>query len=132
MNVILILTISLLVSTGVYLTLSRDLLRVILGLSVLGVAANLVVFYAGSPGATLSAIMTSGMAVLPAGAANPLPQALVLTAIVIGFALLCFALVLMVVISKLNQTRDVNNMHHSEPKGTENKDSKKPTILEAE
>ena len=60
----------------------------------LGGAANLMVFLAGRPGSALPPIIAAGAESLPAAAANPLPQALVLTAIVIGFALLCFALVL--------------------------------------
>lgn len=132
MNLFLVVIISLLVSAGVYLTLSRDLLRIILGLTILGTAANLVVFYAGNPVSAWSAIISQGMESLPAGAANPLPQALVLTAIVIGFALLSFALVLMVSISKKTGTRDVDAMQSAEPVGTQPGEKNKPVILELE
>lgn len=130
MNLFLVVMISLLVGAGVYLSLSRDLLRVILGMAILGTAANLVVFYAGNPGSAWSAIISQGMESLPAGAANPLPQALVLTAIVIGFALLSFALVLMVAISKQSGTRDVDAMHSAEPVETQSAEANKPAILE--
>lgn len=139
MNVILMVTISFLVGAGVYLTLSRDLLRVILGLAILGVAANFVVFYAGNPATDLSAIIAQGAQSLPAGAANPLPQALVLTAIVIGFALISFALVLMVAIvrepSKETKesnypSRDIDALAFNEPNATETGNPNKPAILE--
>ena len=143
MNLILIVTISFLVGTGVYLTLSRDLLRVILGLAILGVAANFVVFYAGNPATDLSAIIAQGEQMLPAGSANPLPQALVLTAIVIGFALISFALVLMVAIvrepsSEMSEvyhaspsSRDIDALEFNEPTKTEADNPNKPAILES-
>ena len=49
MSVILILSISLAVAAGVLLILSRDIVRLIVGLAVLGSATNLVVFMAGRP-----------------------------------------------------------------------------------
>ena len=132
MNLILILTISALVSAGVYLSLSKDLLRTIIGLAILGTAANLVVFYSGHPETMVSAIIDTGLTALPADAANPLPQALVLTAIVIGFALLCFALVLMVVIAKQSKTRQLAALQYNEPKSNHQDTPLKPTIMEAE
>ena len=132
MNLILIITISALVSAGVYLSLSKDLLRTIIGLAILGTAANLVVFYSGHPGTLVSAIIDTGLTALPADAANPLPQALVLTAIVIGFALLCFALVLMVVIAKQTQTRQTDVLQHNEPATNAKTDPLKPSIMESE
>lgn len=146
MNLLLMITISFLVGAGVYLTLSRDLLRVILGLAILGVAANFVVFYAGNPATDLSAIIAQGEQMLPAGAANPLPQVLVLTAIVIGFALISFALVLMVAIVRepssekyqANQvghaspsSRDIDALALNEPTKTEADNPNKPAILES-
>ena len=71
---------------GLYMVLSRHLVRVLLGLSLLTTAVNLVLFQAGR-------IRSAQPPLIPEGAerlgdsADPLPQALVLTAIVIGFAL---------------------------------------------
>ena len=94
MSLLLALTIAFTVTTGVYLTLSRDLFRCIVGLAVLSSAVNLIVFAAGRFGPLQPPIVAADTGRLAAMAANPLPQALVLTAIVIGFALLCFALAL--------------------------------------
>jgi multisubunit Na+/H+ antiporter MnhC subunit len=61
---------------------------------VLGGAVNLAVFLAGRPGSLTPPIIPWGLDRLPAGAADPLPQALVLTAIVIGFAMTAFVIML--------------------------------------
>ena len=71
---------------GLYMVLSRHFVRMLLGLSLLTTAVNLVIFQAGR-------IRSAQPPLIPEGAdrltdsADPLPQALVLTAIVIGFAL---------------------------------------------
>jgi multicomponent Na+:H+ antiporter subunit C len=81
-------------AAGVYMMLERNVFRVVLGLALLATAANLVIFLAGRLGPVDPAIIPQGNAVLAESAANPLPQALVLTAIVIGFALIALAAVL--------------------------------------
>ncbi len=80
------LALSVAVAVGVLLVLSRDLFRLVVGLAVLGSAANLVVFMAARPGSLTPPVIESGALQLAANAVDPLPQALVLTAIVIGFA----------------------------------------------
>lgn len=102
-------------AAGVYLSLSRDLLRCVVGVSVVGVAANLVIFTMGRPGATPPPLIPAGRAVLEEGAANPLPQALVLTAIVIGFALTCFSLVLVLAVKQRTGVADGDALRVSEP-----------------
>jgi multicomponent Na+:H+ antiporter subunit C len=106
------------VTVGVYLTLSRDLFRVVLGVAMVGSAANLVLFAAGRLGPTAPAVVPVGQAAL-ADAANPLPQALVLTAIVIGFALVCFALVLMLRLIRDARTDDALALRDAEPVPTD-------------
>ncbi|MCK2089632.1 sodium:proton antiporter [Thauera aromatica] len=90
MEIILSITVGLLVAIGTWMLLDRGLLRVVLGIVVLGNGVNLAVFTAGRIDGRAAAFVTEAGA--PALAANPLPQALVLTAIVIGFALFVFAL----------------------------------------
>lgn len=127
MTLVLMITISLSVAAGVLLILSRDLFRTLVGLAVLGSAVNLAVFIAGRPGSLVPPIIPPGLVQLPSGATDPLPQALVLTAIVIGFALLCFALVLGAWISQREGHGEVDRLQHSEPPA---KDPLKPPILE--
>jgi multicomponent Na+:H+ antiporter subunit C len=80
-------------AAGIYLMLSRDVLRSVVGLALLGSAINLLLLASGRLGSMQPAVVEAGRTAL-GESANPLPQALVLTAIVIGFALMCFALVL--------------------------------------
>jgi multisubunit Na+/H+ antiporter MnhC subunit len=94
METLLALTIGVLVAAAAYLLLARDLPRALLGFVLLGTAANLSIFAAGRIGTMVPPLVGYGATTLVAGAANPLPQALVLTAIVIGFGLAAFALVL--------------------------------------
>jgi multicomponent Na+:H+ antiporter subunit C len=71
---------------GVYMVLSRHLVRMLLGLSLLTTAVNLVLFQAGRIRSAQPPLIREGADRLHESA-DPLPQALVLTAIVIGFAL---------------------------------------------
>lgn len=102
------------VSVGVYLSLSRDVFRNVLGLAILGAGANLVLFASGRLGSDLPAVVPLGDTVLE-NAANPLPQALVLTAIVIGFALVCFSLALVLRLIQRADTDDATTLREAEP-----------------
>lgn len=114
MSWVVALTVWVTVAAGVYLALSRDALRVVLGLAVLGAAANLVLFAAGRLGPVLPAVVPVGESAL-GEAGNPLPQALVLTAIVIGFALVCFSFVLVLRLIRDAGTDDALAMRSAEP-----------------
>lgn len=83
-----------LVTVSVYLMLSRSLVRYLFGLILISTAANMMIFVSGRLTQGKPAIVPPGMPQPPAEVANALPQALVLTAIVIGFGLLAFAFVL--------------------------------------
>lgn len=102
------------ITVGTYLALSRDLLRCIIGLALLGNGINLLLFAGGR-------LVSHAPPVIPAGemvlgpAANPLAQALVLTAIVISFALLCFSLVLVLRIMQLAGSDDIEQLRTAEP-----------------
>jgi multicomponent Na+:H+ antiporter subunit C len=102
------------IAAGTYLALSRDLLRSLIGIALIGSGVNLLVYAAGRLVTPLPAIVAAGESQLGA-AANALPQALVLTAIVISFALLCFSLVLAVRLIAATGTDDVAALHAAEP-----------------
>lgn len=115
METILALAVGVLVACAVFLILRRDLVRVMLGLTILANAVNLLIFTAGRVLRDSPPLVPEGMKV-PAGAiANPLPQALILTAIVIGFSLLAFALVLTYRAYVAMNTIDVDAMREAEP-----------------
>jgi multicomponent Na+:H+ antiporter subunit C len=114
MTAVIALTVFITVTAGLYLALSRDIFRCVIGLAVLGAAANLVLFAAGRLDSSLPAVVPLGDQVL-GDAANPLPQALVLTAIVIGFALLCYSLVLLLRLMRDAHTDDALSLRNAEP-----------------
>jgi multicomponent Na+:H+ antiporter subunit C len=94
MDTLLALVIGALYAAGLYLMMRRSIVRLIFGLVILGHAANLLIFTAGRIARSKPPIVPEGADVLVAPYADPLPQALILTAIVIGFGLQAFALVL--------------------------------------
>ena len=82
------------IALGVYLLLSRSVIRMLLGLVVFGNGVNLLIFTAGRLTRGVAPIVPPGLGQPEGPIANPLPQALILTAIVIGFAMFSFLLVL--------------------------------------
>jgi multicomponent Na+:H+ antiporter subunit C len=81
-------------AAGVFLMLRRALARVVLGIAILTNASNLLIFTAGGLTRGEPPIIAGNEEMLVEPYADPLPQALVLTAIVIGFGVLAFAMVL--------------------------------------
>lgn len=77
-----------------YLLMRRNLLRFVIGLILMSNAANLVIFTMGRLTRAEPPLIPQGGKVPAEPFANPLPQALILTAIVISFGLLAFTLVL--------------------------------------
>ena len=84
----LLVLVGVLIAVGTYLLTERSLTRVALGVGVLGNGVNVLIVAAGSRPDSAPIIGREGELT------DPLPQALVLTAIVIGFALLSFVLAL--------------------------------------
>lgn len=84
------IAVGILVAAGVYLLLQRGLIRVIIGFVLLGHAANVLLVAAG--GMRLRAAPLLGGGRDPEDMADPLPQAFVLTAIVITFGITVYLL----------------------------------------
>lgn len=87
------LLVALIAGSGFYLCTSRRLLRVLFGVLLLSNAANLVLLSSSGDPSGKSAPVILGEAG-PLGRVDPLPQALILTAIVIGFAVVAYFAVL--------------------------------------
>lgn len=102
------ITAGIMAALGVWMMLDRHLMRVVLGIAVLGNAINLGVLTAGRFSGTQAAFTFAGRA-MP-DAVNPLPQALVLTAIVIGFALFVFALAVLKRTHELHGDKDTDRV----------------------
>ena len=117
MTILLPALFGVLVAAAVYLLLSRHAVHLLLGLIILGNAANLAIFSAGRIDGTAPPLVPAGANALLAGAANPLPQALILTAIVISFGMVVFALALAWRAIVATGTADVDAMRVAEPVG---------------
>ena len=102
-------------AAAIYLMLSRHLIRILLGIALLGNAVNLLLFTAGRLVREKAAIVPKGADVPPAGVANALPQALILTAIVISFSFFAFLLVLAYRAYQEIGTDDTDGMRLAEP-----------------
>ena len=109
-----ILALGTVITAGIYLALSRDLFRCLIGLALLGNGINLMLFTSGRLNSLSPPIIPAGDTVLGA-TANPLAQALVLTAIVISFAMLCFSLILAIRIVQENRSDDTIALREAEP-----------------
>lgn len=95
MELVLALGIGVLAASGAWLLMRPRTFQVIIGLSLLAYAVNLFIFSMGRLRVGAPPVLTSGEANDPALYADPLPQALVLTAIVISFALTALFLVVL-------------------------------------
>lgn len=87
--------VGLLFAAAIYLMLSGVLIRFVFGLTLIGNAINLLIFAAGRLDHVHPPLIQPGQTTLTQTAANALPQAMILTAIVIGFAMVTFLLVLL-------------------------------------
>jgi multicomponent K+:H+ antiporter subunit C len=89
MELVFSFCVGILTSCGVYLLLRGSTFSVVVGLTLLSYAVNLFLFSSGGLAVNSAPILGQNETVT-----DPLPQALVLTAIVIGFAMTAFAVIL--------------------------------------
>ena len=114
MEILLAIVIGALYAAAVYMLLRRGIVKLLIGLSLLSHAANLLIFTAagltrGSP----PLVALEGQAsTLPQ--ADPLPQALILTAIVISFAVTAFALALAYRVYYTTGSGDMDDLQQSD------------------
>lgn len=94
MEVILAITVGVLYAAAVFMLLRRSLVKLIFGLALLGHASNLLIFAMGRVVRGAPPIIPQDAKTLAEPYADPLPQAFLLTAIVIGFGVQAFATVL--------------------------------------
>lgn len=95
MEIVLALAIGFLTGSGIWLLLRPRTYQVVIGLSLTSYAVNLFIFSMGRLRVNAAPVLESGAATDPAQYADPLPQALVLTAIVIAFATTALFLVVL-------------------------------------
>jgi multicomponent Na+:H+ antiporter subunit C len=104
----------LLVAAGIFCLLQRSLARLVIGIIILGQAANLIIFTAAGLKTSNPAIISEGSKSLSGLYADPLPQAIVLTAIVIGFGFTAFLLALLHRTYKTLKTEDIEELKNTD------------------
>lgn len=87
--------IGVLYTASLYMMLRRSMVKLIIGVILLSNATNLLIFTTGGLNHKLPPLISKNEKILTGVYADPLPQALILTAIVIGFAFLAFTIVLL-------------------------------------
>ena len=115
METVFAILVGIMVAGAIYLMLDRILIRFILGLVLISNAVNLLIFTVGRLQSRKPPVIPEGSTVPAGQIANALPQALVLTAIVIGFALLAFVFVLFYRAYQEIGTVDTEKMRVAEP-----------------
>jgi multicomponent Na+:H+ antiporter subunit C len=107
--------IGVLYAAGFYLVMRRSMVKLVLGLALLGHAANLLIFTVGRLSRDGAPIVAQGAERLVPPHADPVPQALILTAIVIGFGVQAFALVLVKRAYRETGTDDLDALRATDP-----------------
>ena len=118
MDYALAVLVGLFIALGVYLLLSRSVIRMLLGVTIFGNGVNLLIFTAGRLTREVAPIVPAGLDHPVGPIANPLPQALILTAIVIGFAMFSFLLVLAYRAYQGLDADNTDTMRVAEPENT--------------
>ena len=95
MDILLSIIVGLIYAGGFYMLLSKGMTKMIIGIMALGYASNLFIFVVARLTRGLPALIKPGDSVMMSDYADPIPQAFILTAIVIGFGIQAFAIVLL-------------------------------------
>jgi len=107
MELLLFPLIAVIMACGVYLVLDRTLLRVVIGLGLISNATNLALMVTGGLEAGAPPILSDRSEVM----VDPLPQALILTAIVIGFGVTALLLALSYRSYQVTGSDDLGDLH---------------------
>jgi multicomponent Na+:H+ antiporter subunit C len=116
MGTLLAFVIGLLYAAGVYLLLRRSIVKLILGIMFLSHATNLLIFVAGGLHKGQPQFTADGVNAVVSNPTDPLPQALILTAIVIGFGITAFFLALMYRFYQATGTEDLDELKEGDQK----------------
>lgn len=114
MTYILPLVVGALITAGLYMMMRRSMIKLIIGLSLLSHGANLLIFSAGKLQRDVAPLVPEGQTTLQPPFADPLPQALILTAIVISFGLMAFTIALVYSIYQRTGTDDLDQLTTTE------------------
>lgn len=111
MELLLSITIGILYASGIYMIMSRSFVKLIFGIILLGNGVNLLIFLLGRIAKGKPPIVPETAAVITDVFSDPVPQALILTAIVISFGLQSFAIILVKRMHKDFGTDDIEQLN---------------------
>jgi multicomponent Na+:H+ antiporter subunit C len=119
MELLLAIVAGVLYASGLYLMLRRRLAQLIIGLSLLSTGSNILILSAAGVTRAKPPLISAG--VTADQLADPVPQALILTAIVIGFGVLAFALVLSHRVHQSSGSDDIDTIGPDSAKASSDK-----------
>ena len=111
MQLLLVFIVGLLYASGIYMMFRRSMVKLLFGLLLLGNGANILIFLMGDLTKGKPPIIKDADQMLIGAYADPVPQALILTAIVISFGLQSFAIVLLKIVYKNTGTDDLDSLN---------------------
>jgi len=110
MTTLMAILVGCLYAAAIYMMLRRSMVKLLIGLILLSNAANLLIFTVAGLERGVPPLITEGAQTISGTVADPLAQALILTAIVIAFGVLAFAVVLLHRAYEVIRTDDMNEM----------------------
>ncbi|MFA7444337.1 MAG: Na+/H+ antiporter subunit C [Flavobacteriaceae bacterium] len=111
MELLLVLLVAILYSTGIFMILRRSMVKLLLGLLLLGNGTNILIFLMGGLTKGKPPIIDAEERNFTNVYADPIPQALILTAIVISFALTAFAIILLKKVYSTTGSDDLDSLN---------------------
>lgn len=111
MELLLVILVGMLYSSGMYMMFRRSLVKLLIGLLLLGNGTNILIFLMGDLQKGKPPIIPENTSVFLEAYADPVPQSLILTAIVISFGLQAFAIILLKRIYLLTGTDDLDTLN---------------------
>jgi len=114
MEIVFIVLIAVLYAGGIFMLLRRSMVKLLIGITLLGNGANLLIFLLGNITKGKPPVIDSAAKLFTDIYADPVPQALILTAIVIGFGIQSFAIVLLKRVYVLVNSDDLDDLNTPE------------------
>lgn len=110
MTLLMAISVAVLFATGVFMMLRRSIVKLVIGLALMSHAANLLIYTVAGLVRGRPPLVPDGQSTAPEGFSDPLPAALILTAIVIGFAIISYTIVLIKRVDQDVGTDDLDRM----------------------
>lgn|SRR5690625_360693 len=114
MEILFALIIGLMYGAGLYMILRRSMVKLLIGFMLMANGSNLLIFLLGRIRKGAPPIIPESSSVFVEAFTDPIPQALILTAIVISFGLQAFAIVLIQRVYKVLKVDDIDQLNSTD------------------